>query len=99
MLPIVVSQLSKAAASCRTPKELFLMRRVSRIHRARYEREPEGNRFKDAGDLRRLHSQRVLPSIVQRHCQEMLLSIADDLKNADHLASPEDAIPAAMGRQ
>jgi hypothetical protein len=29
----------------------------------------------------------------------VLLSIADDPKNSDHLVSPEDAINAAMGRQ
>ena len=29
----------------------------------------------------------------------VLLSIADDPKNSDHLVSPEDAISAAMGRQ
>ena len=29
----------------------------------------------------------------------VLLSIADDPKNADHLVSPEEAINAAMGRQ
>jgi arylsulfatase len=29
----------------------------------------------------------------------VLLSIADDPKNSDHLVSPEDAIRAALGRQ
>jgi len=36
---------------------------------------------------------------LQRNVKGVLLSIADDPKNADHLVSPEDAINAAMGRQ